>query len=292
VTVIDPAALAAYPPLGRLIEVGGLAVHATDTGSGAPPVVLLHGSNVNLRDWTFSLTDRLARTNRVIAMDRPGFGYSERGSGGWTPARQAAQLRAALAMLGVERPIVVGHSWGAVVAFAWALDAPREVSGIVSVSGATMPWGPMVDVLDGLGVTRAGASYYTALLYRRLDQAAVEAFVRRAFWPQKPAPGYVRYVGAPLSMRASAIKANSEDLGQTHAALSAHAKRYAGLDLPVEILHGEKDWLLTVSRHATGLARRLPNARVNVAHGVGHMTHHARPDLLEAAVARISAAVR
>ena len=155
-TMPDAVATNAYPPLGKLIDVNGRKVHATDQGSGGPPVILLHGSNVNLRDWTYSLAGDLAKKRRVIAMDRPGYGYSERGPEKWTPSMQAAQLRAAAHELGAERPIIVGHSWGAAVALAWALDAPQEVSGVVSVSGTSMPWGTAVDVLDGLGIVRGG----------------------------------------------------------------------------------------------------------------------------------------
>ena len=106
--------------------------------------------------------------------------------------------------------------------------------------------------------------------------------------PQSPPPGYLDYVGAPLSLRASTMAANGQDLGQTHAALSRMSKRYQQLTMPVEIVHGERDWLLTVDRHVTGFAERLPNARVSVAPGVGHMAHHARPDLVAAAIDRIS----
>ncbi len=287
-----PAALAeqGHPPLGRLIEVAGLPVHVVKMGRSGPPVVLIHGANVNLRDWTFSLSDRLARDYRVLAMDRPGFGYSARGTGDWTPARQATQLRAAASALGVERPILVGHSWGAIVALAWALEVPDDVAGLVSVSGATMPWGFAADVASALGVSKVGVRYYMARLTRRAEEGAIEAFVTRAFTPQLPPTGYLDFVGAPLSLRAETVAANSEDLGQTHAVLGAQSRRYGQLGMPVEIVHGAEDWLLNPERHAHGFAATLPHARVEVVPGVGHMAHHARPDLLEAALGRISAA--
>lgn len=285
-----PVAEGAYPPIGSLVNVGGLNVHATDEGHGGTPVILLHGANVNLRDWTHTLTAQLARHRRVIAMDRPGFGYSERDASAWTPARQAEQLRRAAHAMGAERPIIVGHSWGAIVALAWALEAPDEVSGVVSVSGATMPWGLGADIINALGVGRLGAEYYMASLSRRAEDGAIEKFVTRAFQPQTPPPGYLDYVGAPLSMRAGTIAANSEDLGQIQSALSKQSERYPDLRVPVEIIHGEIDWLLDVDRHALGLAERVPDATVSIAPGVGHMAHHARPDLLEEAIARLSTA--
>lgn len=290
--VPDSIAESAYPPLGRLVEIDGARVHACDhgdAGSPAPPVVLIHGANVNLRDWTFSLTGRLAEKRRVIAMDRPGFGYSDREAGLWTPARQAERLRRAARAMGAEKPIVVGHSWGAAVALAWALDAPESVSGVVSVSGATMPWGVAGDMLAALGVLRMGASAYTENLARRAGSGAIEAFVARAFTPQRPPRGYIDYIGAPLSLRARTLLANQADLARTHVYLSAQARRYGALTVPVEIVHGGDDWLLGVRRHVAGLTALLPDAHAVVAEGVGHMAHHARPDLLEAAIERLSA---
>ncbi len=284
----DAVAERNHPPLGRLLPVDGLVVHATDEGAGEPPVVLIHGANVNLRDWTFAHTARLARHRRVIAMDRPGLGYSTRGPGDWSPGRQAAQLRAAARALGAARPIVVGHSWGAAVALAWALDAPETLRGVVTVSGATMPWGRFAGWLAALGIGRSIVDVYMARLARNADRGAIEAFVERCFTPQAVPEGYLAHVGAPLSLRASSMDANAADLTRLHAALRGQARRYPGLGVPVEIVHGDADWLLGVSRHVDGLARLLPRVNVQIAPGVGHMAHHARPDMLETAIDRLS----
>ena len=85
------------------------------------------------------------------------------------------------------------------------------------------------------------------------------------------------------------MRANGDDLAGLHAALSEQSARYADLRTPLEIVHGERDWLLTVDRHARGLAALAPHAGLSIAPSVGHMAHHARPDLLEAAIERIAA---
>ncbi len=285
----DDVAERAFPPLGRNVEVDGLPVHVLERGEGnGPPVILIHGASVNLRDWSFSLMDRLAQGGRrVIAMDRPGFGYSKRGPGKWPPARQAAHLRAAALKMGVERPIVVGHSWGGAVALAWGLDFPQDVTGIVPVSGATMPWGAGATVFQTLGIGRLGVDYYQARLSREAGEGSIEAFVSRAFRPQSPPPGYIDYVGAPLSLRADTLEANGQDLASLHLGLRDMAPRYPQMGVPVEVVHGERDWLLGVDQHVREFASLVPDATVAVAPGVGHMAHHARPDLLEAAIARL-----
>jgi pimeloyl-ACP methyl ester carboxylesterase len=82
---------AKYPPTGRFVTVGGGRVHAHVEGTG-PDVVLIHGANGNTRDWSFDVIPRLAGRYRLIAMDRPGMGYSDRVTRGFvdSPAQQAA----------------------------------------------------------------------------------------------------------------------------------------------------------------------------------------------------------
>jgi pimeloyl-ACP methyl ester carboxylesterase len=136
------------PPAGRFLEVDGTRLHYLDEGpadvattgvGGDSPVVLLHGNTVTLDDWIVSgVFDLIARSRRVVAFDRPGFGYSERPRDrSWTPAAQAHLLRRACRRLRVERP--VGHSWATLVALAWALRVPEEVAGLVLLSGYYFP---------------------------------------------------------------------------------------------------------------------------------------------------------
>ena len=130
-----------HPPTGRFLEIDGIRLHYLERGSG-PPVVLLHGNVVTAEDYLLSgVFDRLVeRGHRVVAIDRPGFGYSDRPQGMlWTPAAQAHLLRRAFARLGLERPVVVGHSWGTMVALAMALDHPDAVGGLVLLSGYYKP---------------------------------------------------------------------------------------------------------------------------------------------------------
>ena len=103
--------------------------------------MFLHGNGAMVDDMLISgVIDHTARQYRAIAFDRPGFGHSERPrSRSWTAVAQAALIAKALARLGIEQPIVVGHSWGTLVALALALDHPRSVSGLVLASGYYFP---------------------------------------------------------------------------------------------------------------------------------------------------------
>ena len=85
--------------------------------------MLLHGNMLRAEDFVASgLVEELAKNHRVIAIDRPGYGYSERPRGRlWTAEAQAALVKQTLERLGVTKPAVVGHSWGTLVALELAL---------------------------------------------------------------------------------------------------------------------------------------------------------------------------
>ena len=130
------------PPHGRFIEVHGLPRHVVELGessiaSDALPIVLLHGAGANLKDMEIALGERLAARHRVILIDRPGFGFSARKKGGeTTPTEQAVVLDELFSRLGVDRAIIVGHSWGGTLALTFALDFPRRVAGLVLIAAA------------------------------------------------------------------------------------------------------------------------------------------------------------
>jgi pimeloyl-ACP methyl ester carboxylesterase len=130
------------PPVGSFTECDGVRLHYLDCGDPAAPcVVLFHGNGSMIQDFmTSGLVDRLARRNRVLCFDRPGFGYSRRPrSRIWTATAQAALFVKALNQLGVRNPVVLGHSWGALVAIAIGLRNDYPIRGLVLASGYFFP---------------------------------------------------------------------------------------------------------------------------------------------------------
>jgi len=131
----------ANPPKGTFVRAGGVRLHYVERGQGRP-VVFLHGNGMMVEDMLTSgvLAAAAERSYRAIAIDRPGFGHSDRPRGtAWTATAQAEVLPRVFALLGIERPIVVGHSLGAMVALALALNHPDQVSGLVLASGYYYP---------------------------------------------------------------------------------------------------------------------------------------------------------
>ncbi len=201
-----------YPPTGRIIDVDGIGVHVHVAGEG-PPLVLLNGNGTMVHDWIISgLVDRLARRYRVIAIDRPGYGYSERPRVRlWTARAQADLVRRTLARLGVERPIVLGHSWGTLVALALALDHPEAVRGLVLLSGYYFPTGrldvwafapPAIPVLGDL-------MRYT--VSPALGQMLAPKLIAKMFEPLPVPQRFATRFPLDLALRPWAIRASAED---------------------------------------------------------------------------------
>jgi pimeloyl-ACP methyl ester carboxylesterase len=279
-----------FPPEGRVLSVGGRRVHAVTLGRGAD-VVLIHGAGGNARDFTFDLVGRLSARFRVTAFDRPGLGHTPALSDavwsghGETPAEQAALLQAAAMQLGIDRPVVVGHSYGAAVAMAWVLNHPAAA--LVSLAGAVLPWpGPLDPFYRVLGSAPGGAA-----LVPFLTAFASDAQVRRAidqvFAPQPAPAGYLDHFGAALTLRRASLRASTRQVNTLLPQVRAMAPRYPGLTLPIEIVHGDADRTVGLDIHSRPLAATVASARLTVLPGVGHMPHHADP---AAAVAAITCA--
>jgi len=285
---------AAHPPSGQFVEVMGTHVHAHVTGTG-PDVVLIHGAFGSLRDFTFDLSRRLSDRYRVIALDRPGLGYTGRTSPAYahafaasaeSPAEQAALLAAAARTLGAENPIVVGHSMGGIVAMAWALD--HDPAAVVMLAGVALPWPGDLGWIYQVNGTVLGGGLVAPLLSAFAPETRLRDAVRATFAPQPMPEGYADHIGAYMPVRLPAFRANARQVNMLRPHVVEMQARYPALTLPIEILHGEADTTVPIAVHSGPLSRLIPSANLTILPGIGHMPHHADP---EAAIAAIDRAV-
>jgi pimeloyl-ACP methyl ester carboxylesterase len=276
---------AQHAPMGRFVEVDGIRLHYIDRGLG-PPVLLLHGTLVRLEDLVASgLVDRLALHHRVIAFDRPGFGYSKRPRDrSWTADAQAELIQHALTRLGVQSPAVIGHSWGTMVAAALAMRDDSNVRKLVLLAGYYFPQ-PRVDALIAsppatpiLGdVMRYTVSAVTA---RLMLGRAIGAMFAPAPVPDR----YVPAVSREMLVRPSQIRATSEEAALLVPSATSLAKRYASIRAPTTIFAGEDDKVIDPDQHSRRLASVMPDAELRMLPGIGHMVHFAAVDEIAEAV--------
>jgi pimeloyl-ACP methyl ester carboxylesterase len=288
--------LRAHPPRGRFIDIGGFPQHviALESGAGlrdAVPIVLLHGAGSNLEDMNLALGERLAARHRVILVDRPGFGLSARKAGqGSSPADQAAVLRELLDRLGVERAILVGHSFGGTLALTFALDFPQRVAGLVLIAPPTHPGLYPMTKLNAVLATPIGWLFAHTLAFP-FGVILIWPGSRTAFLPQTIPPRYVRESAAMLALRPASLLANWADVGGLDTFLARQAERYGALAAPTRIFAGDRDPLVPPAKHCVKLAASAPNAKVTILPGFGHMLHHDAADLVVAAVEEMAAAI-
>jgi pimeloyl-ACP methyl ester carboxylesterase len=273
----------------HLMYIDGTRLHYRLQGEG-PPVLLVHGNLVDGADFEAAgLVEQLARRHQVLVIDRPGFGHSDRPRGTvWTPAAQARLLHRAAAYLELQRPVVVGHSMGAQVALAMALQDPASVAGLVLVGGYYWPslrldrWMVAPSAVPVLGdVLRYTSAAWTA-------RATLGAALRGMFDPLPVPAHYLDVLHREMLLRPLQQRATAEDGSRMVAQARALAQQYAFLRTPVTLIAGADDRVVS-PRQAERLHARLAHSHLHLLPGVGHMAHHAAPGLVCEAVDQVAA---
>ena len=263
-----------YP--GHFVSVGGLNLHYVSAGSG-PPVVLIHGNPGSHQDYTMALLDKLARSFRVIAFDRPGHGCSERDdSFATTVEMQATLIRDALTKLSIRKPILVGHSWGGSLALAAAVAYEDELSGIVLLAPAAYPnvrleWWSLIPAIPVLG------KFIVHTLTPLIGRAVVKINLKEAYHPQAVQENYAQ-PAAEMWTRPKQIRAYADDERTLRSSLRILSSRYSDLQLPVVIVTGSDDLLLEPEKHAYPLHRTIKGSELVVLPETGHQLPQTCPD--------------
>src|SRR5215213_9695824 len=263
-----------HPPEGTFIEVDGKRLRYSDRGTGRH-VVLLHGNAVTGADYnTSGVAERLVGKYRVVVFDRPGFGHSQRPRGRkWTAAEQADAIHAALARLGVGPAVVVGHSWGTLVALALAERHPRGVAGLVLLSGYYFPT-PRLDALlvapVALPVLGDILRYTISPLFGWLTMPLMK---RAMFAPAPVTERFKREYSTAMALRPSQIRASASDGALMVSDAKGLSARYGALSMPVAIVAGDGDKVVG-SEHAERLRGAVPDATLRIVEGTGHMVHY------------------
>lgn len=291
-----PQILRRAPLRSLTAEAEEVLIHAVERPSrlsrsnSARAIVLIHGAGVDHRDWTFSFIDKIDPSWRVLAFDRPGFGASTRRSGAASalPANQARLLRKAAESFDVEEAIVVGHSWGGAVAMAWGLGAPENTLGVASLAGAVAPWSLSNAIKNG---RRMRSAAMTAFGEGGMRAAALEAMAD-SFAPQSIPKGYVEHMATELNPLVGPAAATMADVSTINGALALMTPNYAGFQNHVELVYGDADEILSPVEQGEKAAEMLPNAKLTVLRGAGHMLHHSHPKQCLAALQRLISASR
>lgn len=273
---------ARFPPIGQFISVDGATVHYKTSGHG-PDIVLIHGASGNLREWEFGLRAALEKRFTVTAFDRPGHGYSDAIAGSDHLAAQAEHLRAACAALGIRTPVLAGHSYGGAVALAWALQ--EKPPALLLISAPSLPWSGKLDPWYRVTHSRLGRAIVPYLAAAIVPTAYVRSATNAVFAPQIAPQAYLQNFGAMLAARAPSLAINTAQVNALLRDIGNQMAGYPALDMPCALIHGDADTIVPLAIHSQKLALILPQARLTVLRGAGHMPQQSHRDTIVAAIA-------
>lgn len=267
-------------------------LHAAQQGAGAD-VLLLHGAMTTHHDWLAGPAGAVSERARVTAVDRPGHGLSRRPRFVGTPRDQAKQIADGLDRLAVGPAVVVGHSFGALVALALAERFPERVTRLVLVSPLVFPEPRPLE--HGLVAPRSLPVIGPLLsrLGRRsgIDRAAIE-WVQAVMFSPAPVPGeWKRSFPYEQVLDPDVLVHEGEDAASMLPLSPAGTIDLRRIEMPVHVLAGTEDRVVQRQNQGKALARLLPAARLTEIEGAGHMLHHSHPELVLSAIAETAAPV-
>lgn len=278
----------AHPPKGSFFALPEGRLHYVErkpAGEARGTVVLVHGASSDHADLFATLGPDLGHY-RVIALDRPGHGWSDRldGAAMADPARQAAVLMRALDAIVPERFVLVAHSLAGALSARIALDRPERLQGLVLLGGVTHPWPGGIDWYHHPASWPLVGPLFTRLVALPVASLLLDSGAESVFAPRQAPPGYIETGEIRLLLRPANFQANSQDVAATLDFVTAQAPRYRGLKVPVVAITGDSDAIVSPTIHSATIARQAPQGRFVLLPGIGHMPHHAAPEIVVEAI--------
>lgn len=248
------------------------------SGKG-PALLLLHGLGCDHTTWS-PVIERLSRRFTVIAPDLLGHGASDKPRADYTLGGYANGMRDLLALLGIDRVTVVGHSFGGGVAMQFAYQFPQYTERLMLVAPGGLGRG-VSPLLRGLTLPGAGSALAIAASPPVLS--AARFLGERAHAAHLPGtadiPGALSVLAGKHDPRERAaflhvLRAVVDWRGQV---VTMTDRAYLALNMPTCVMWGAKDTVLPVSQ--VEIARRtIPGARIEIVPSGGHFPHEEFPD--------------
>lgn len=282
---------AALPAQGAWIEVAGGRIHYLalgPEGATGPPIVMIHGILAQLRHFSYALAGRMAQDHRVILIDRPGWGHSTIQGRRPGIGTQAEMIAEAIARLGIEKPLIVGHSMGGAVALALALRHPELPRGLALIAPFTQPVDNIVDAFRSLLVPARLRPLIAWTLSIPIGVRTGPQKTALVFSPDPVPVDFGLRGGGLLALKPASFQSGAFEISVANIEMKTQASRYGEIAVPTAVLYGRGDYLLEPGLHGEKTAAAISGAKLELVDG-GHMLPITAPELTEAWLRRVLA---
>lgn len=285
------------PMVGALVTTDTSSIHVMGTfpGSKGEPsesvydaLVLIHGASTSALDFKNNLLAVLAEDYPVVALDRPGHGYSDRGASKNmdNPMQQATVILDTLSRMGIVRPVLIGHSWAGSVVLAASLlqhDSVEVVAGIL-IAGVSHPY-----EREDSRPTRWALAPFFGPIFRweymaPIGRMAIAPTVERSFSPDEVPENYIKDTGLYLSLRPKTYLYNALDRSRLVEHLNVQSREYETIDLPILSIAATEDVVVPPENHHEKLLLEIPDIEGVEIIGAGHSPHQTRTDEVVSAI--------
>lgn len=268
----------AVPPRGQVIDISTGQLHYIDRGTG-PVVLMIHGLGAQAGNFDYALIDKLADRYRCIAIDRPGMGWSDRpDEAPANPRAQAGYVAEVIDALGLEKPLIVGHSLGGAIGVCLAMDHPEKIRGLALLAPLTRGGDAPSPAFASLGIKsdllRRIIGWTLATPMGMRNSALVFDLV---FGPDPVPVDYGTRGGGLLGLRPKSFFNTSRDYISSMRDIKAMRAAYADLRVPMALLFGAEDRILSVEAQGRKLVADHPHIQLQEIPG-GHMLPLTHPD--------------
>jgi pimeloyl-ACP methyl ester carboxylesterase len=282
-----------FPNRGELTDVGGYSMNALHLPGPAdaalPPIVFVHGASGNLRDQETAFRKSLEGHAELLFVDRPGYGYSQRGGReNDHPDGQAAAIARLMEIKGIGKAIIVGHSLGGAIAASFAVFHPEKTAGLLFLAPATHPWPGGVDWYYNVAATPYLGWWFTRLLSLPAGLVLMEGATRGVFSPNQRRDRYIDEGAPALVLRPENFRNNAVDVANLNAYVARISPRYREIKAPTVIITGDSDPVVAEEIHSLGLARDIPGSELVTIRGLGHKPDYVVTDVAVAAIEKLS----
>jgi pimeloyl-ACP methyl ester carboxylesterase len=273
-----------YPPIGHFVTVDGLNIHYVRKGDGQP-IVMLHGRDGALQEFTFSIFDQVSENYDAIAIDRPGYGSSE-----WPTDQdlnfqcQANIIRGALAEMNIDNPILIGHSYGGAVVLQYLLDYPDTAKGAILLGpvayiedppdGAELFTFPNIPILGPV---------LTRTILMPLGGKIADGLYQQAFFPDEAPEDYVTTMKS-LYLHPAQFTATAQELSVMQTSVQAISPNYDQIQIRVTVISGTMDQMVDVESDAQQLVQDLQCGNLILVENSGHKFFHTHPEIVIEAI--------